>query len=359
MEAAGHVYDILSFDFAKAFDRVQHSQVISSAADLGIEGRALTWLSSFISGRTFQVRIGNALYDLATVQSGVIQGSTLGPILYNISINPLLRKLALSSQGFAADLKFVTDVLAHSRNRMQQEVDNISLWADEHCTLLLIKKCTVLHCGRQQPNSDYTIHHVVMKRVDVLSDLSVIRSCNITFTEHCHNAVAKVSKISGLIRHVFRSRHRKILWPAFTHYLLAILSYCSPVWNLRLKRDITAIESVQRKSSKKILGLSNLSYNGRLHHLHTLSLINRRTLNDLVTSFKYLHGLLDCNLSNVGFVLASASTRGQGTRLFRRRLINAVAANRFSHRAATTWNNLPFDCLKNNSLNILKKMVLN
>ena len=191
-----------------------------------------------------------------------------------------------------------------------------------------------------------------MKRVDVFSDLGVIRSCNGTFTEHCRNAVAKASKISGLIRHVFRSGHRKLLWPAFTHYVLPILSYCSPVWNPRLKRDITAIESVQRKFSKEILELSNLFYSDRLHQLHVLSLTNRRTLADLVTSFNYLHRLFDCNPGDVGLALASASTRGQGTRLFRRRPINAVAANRFSHRAATSWNNLPFDCLKNYSLNI-------
>ena len=192
-----------------------------------------------------------------------------------------------------------------------------------------------------------------------MSDLGVIRSCDGTFTEHCRNAVAKASKISGLIRHVFRSGHRKLLWPAFTHYVLPILSYCSPVWNPRLKSNITAIESVLRKFIKKILGLSNLSYSDRLHQLHALSLTNRRTLTDLVTSFKYLHGTLDCNPSDVELALASASTRGQGTRLFRRRPINAVAANRFSHRAATTWNNLLFDCLKNNSLNIFKKKVLN
>ena len=125
------------------------------------------------------------------------------------------------------------------------------------------------------------------------------------------------------------------------------------------KRDITAIESVQRKFSKKILGLNNLSYSDRLHHLHALSLTNRRTLTDLVTSFKCLNGLLDRDSSDVGFALASTSTRGQDMRLFRRHHINAVAANRFSHRAATTWDNLPFDCLKNNSLKIFKKTVLN
>ena len=180
---------------------MQHCHVISSAADLGIEGRALKWLSSFLSGRTFHLCIGNALSDLATVQSGVIQGSTLGAILYKILINSLLRKLTLPSQGFADDRTFVADVIAHWRYRIQQEVDTFSLWTDKHCMPLSIEKCTVLHCGSHQPNNDYAIHNVVMKRVDVLSDLGVIRSCNGTFIEHCRNAGAKASRISGLIRH--------------------------------------------------------------------------------------------------------------------------------------------------------------
>ena len=120
--------------------------------------------------------------------------------------------------------------------------------------------------------------------------------------------------------------------------MLPILSYCSPVWSPRLKRDIIVIESVQRKFSKKILGLSNLSFSDWLHQLHAVSLTNRRTLTDLVTTFKYLHGLLTSNPSDVG----------QVTHLCCRRPKNADAANRFSHRAATTWKNLPFDCLKNN-----------
>ena len=40
MGAAGYAYDT-NLRFTKVFDRVQHCHVISSAADLGIDGRAL------------------------------------------------------------------------------------------------------------------------------------------------------------------------------------------------------------------------------------------------------------------------------------------------------------------------------
>ena len=157
MEATGHEYIILTFDFTEAFDKVQHSHVISSAADLSIEGRALKWLSSFLSGRTFQVRIGNTLSELATVESGVIQGSTLGPILYKISIISLLRKLTLPSQGFTDDLKFVADVIAHSRYRIS-------------------RRLTLLACGQTNIVCRYQLKNVRSFIADVTSQTMITQS---------------------------------------------------------------------------------------------------------------------------------------------------------------------------------------
>jgi ribonuclease P/MRP protein subunit RPP40 len=108
-----HPYDILSFDFAKAFDKAPHKLVISSLAQHGIEGKALDWLVSFLTGRTFRVRVGECYSRAADVSSGVIQGSILGPILY-LFIDSLLRKLKLPTLAFADDVKIIADVTAYS-----------------------------------------------------------------------------------------------------------------------------------------------------------------------------------------------------------------------------------------------------
>ena len=351
----GHPYDIISFDFAKAFDKAPHDKVVNAIAALGIKGRALEWLSSFLAGRTFSVRVGDSLSPTADVTSGVIQGSTLGPVLYDIFIDSLLRKIKLPSQAFADDFKFIADVIAQPRVVIQAEVDTIVTWADDHGTPLSIDKCSVLHCGKNQPNNDYYIKSVALKSVDRVVDLGVERSADATYSAHCARVVAKATRVCGMIRHVFRTNNRKLLWPAFISYVLPILTYCSPVWSPFLVRDITAIEKVQRRYTKKISGLSHLSYNDRLRELHALSLSQRRQYTDMVTTYKYLHGLTDCAASDVGLELATAPTRGRGLRLFQHRPINRVCANLFPYRATSSWNKLPMSVINAASLASFKR----
>ena len=128
-----------------------HRYVIEAATSFGICGKALEWLSSFLTCCTFRVRVGDALSVSVDVTSGVIQGFTLGPALYDIFIDSLLRKITLPSQAFADDFKFIADVITHSKDIIQNEINIVDEWADERGTPLSIEKCCVLHCGPAQP----------------------------------------------------------------------------------------------------------------------------------------------------------------------------------------------------------------
>ena len=132
-----------------------------------------------------------------------------------------------------------------------------------------------------------------------------------------------------MIRHIFPSGHQNLLWPAFQIYVLPILLYCSPLWSPFLKRDIDAVEVVQRAFTKRIYGCKNLPYNDRLHELGALTLSNRRKLTDLVTVYKYLHGLINCLPSDVGLETATSSTRGCDIRLKQKHPVNCSCANLF------------------------------
>ena len=45
--AGGHCYDIISFDFLKAFDKAPHSHVIRKLAALGIDEKTFGWFANF------------------------------------------------------------------------------------------------------------------------------------------------------------------------------------------------------------------------------------------------------------------------------------------------------------------------
>ena len=166
------------------------------------------------------MRVSDALSVPADVTSGVIQGSTLGPALYGIFIDSLLRKIAHPSQAFADDFKFIADVITHSEDIIQNEINIVVHWADERGTPLSIEKCCVLYCGPVQTYNAYHIKSTIIKATDAITDLGIKRSCDGSSSEHCNNMILKATRICGMIRHIFPSGHRNLLWPAFQLYVL-------------------------------------------------------------------------------------------------------------------------------------------
>jgi hypothetical protein len=125
-----HPYDILSFDFAKAFDKAPHKLVISSLAQHGIDGKVQDWLVSFLTGCTFCVRVGECYSRAANVSSGVIQGSTLGPVLYDLFIDSLFAKAQTGLLlAFADDVKIVADVATYPVSVVQSDINTLADWA--------------------------------------------------------------------------------------------------------------------------------------------------------------------------------------------------------------------------------------
>ena len=151
----------------------------------------------------------------------------------------------LPSQCYADDLKFLADVSVHSSEIVQNEISIVASWVDEKGVPLSLEKCSVLHCGPHQPSHVYYIKSTQIDNIDSIKDLGVKRSSDSTYSANCNHIIAKVKRACGTMTRAFRSGHRKLLWPPFTTYVLPIMTYCSPVWSLYFKSDITALESVQ------------------------------------------------------------------------------------------------------------------
>ena len=76
-------------DISKVFDCIPHDLIIAKVSAYNFSDEALSYIYSYLTNRRQYVRINNTHSQLKTIISGVPQGSILGPILFNLSINDL------------------------------------------------------------------------------------------------------------------------------------------------------------------------------------------------------------------------------------------------------------------------------
>ena len=76
------------------------------------------------------------------------------------------------------------------------------------------------------------------------------------------------------------------------------LEYANQVWAPHLRKDITALENVQRRATRQIPGFKELSYQERLSRLKLPTLSYRRVRGDMIEMYKILTGKYDTRVSN-------------------------------------------------------------
>lgn len=318
---SGKQVDVIYTDYSKAFDKINHSILISKLQNVGICGDLLRWFISYLEKRSQAVVINNYISAWVPIPSGVPQGSLLGPLLFIIFINDITKCFQFSRLlCFADDMKIFMKVASiNDAKLMQSDLDRLCHYCLLNKLDLNPTKCHVVTYTRKinQIAYKYKLNEHELIKLNSTRDLGIVHDSKLTFDEHVNSIVTKASKMLGFVmrnsQHFRKAKTIKILYCTFVR---SHLEYASQVWNPRYNIYIERIERIQRKFIKYLCFKLNIAYNSnnydnlcKKHHL--LPLYLRREVSDIIYYLKIVKGLVDCPelLSKVGFNAQRISLR--------------------------------------------------
>ena len=107
--------------------------------------------------------------------------------------------------------------------------------------------------GKRNPNNSYTIRKPDGTRVELQSsmgerDLGVKVDNELAFSEHIRATTAKANSVIGMLKNAFVCRDVDIWIKLYVSLVRPHLEYAVSVWKPRLRRDINALERVQKRA---------------------------------------------------------------------------------------------------------------
>ena len=120
----GHPVDVIYLDYRKAFDSVPFERLLKKLHAYGVRGKVLLWIREFLRDRSQRVVLADAKSDMATITSGIPQGSVLGPMLFLIYVNDLPEEVLSTLKLFADDTKLYCEIQNdHDKEVLQNDLN--------------------------------------------------------------------------------------------------------------------------------------------------------------------------------------------------------------------------------------------
>lgn len=338
----GNCVDIAYLDCEKAFDRVPHHRLNLKLEAMGIGGKILKWIDSFLNDRLHRVTIRDSYSDWLPMKSGVPQGSVLGPVLFLIYINDLVTNLESSASLFADDAKIYKTIESETDvETLRRDMAKLDEWCGKWLLSFNTSKCKVMHIGHNNRRNAYQLDGVTLEKSNEEKDLGIIISSDLKSTKHVAKITAKANSRLGIIKRNFSVLNKEILLPLYLSLVRPILDFGVQCWSPYMVKDIQALEKIQRRATKLVPDLHALPYIERCKHLGLQTLSDRRKRGDMIETYKILHGLE--GIPDTQFFQRNTNhLRGHSLKLSKpTHWRTTLKGNWFPVRVVNHWNALP------------------
>jgi hypothetical protein len=351
---------LVLLDLSAAFDTVDHSILVERLhRSFGIEGSALQWFESYLTGRSQCVRCGSSSSQPTTLECGVPQGSVLGPILfvlYTADLQAIIQQHRLVPHLYADDTQVYASCppgnVQHLSRQLAECVSDVGTWMRNNRLQLNVDKTELMWFTTPRRLSQLPRGSIVLGDYDVLPsssarNLGVFLDASLSMQRHIDLVVSRCFAALRQLRSIRRYVSSTVFKSLVTSLVLTRLDYCNSALINLPATQTRRLQSVQNAAARLVFNMRRTDHvTDALICLHWLRVAERIKFKVAVLAYKSIHKQSPSYLAN--FTLTSLSSYRAGLRSSSssqlrvpRYKLSTVGDRAFPVAGAEVWNSLP------------------
>jgi hypothetical protein len=221
-----------------------------------VDMKVVIWIREYLFNRSQRVKVDGAFSDELIVNSGVPQGSVLGPLLFLVYINDIAQSIRCSIRLYADDIIIYQPIkTVYDCTLLQDSINAACEWVLRNNMKLNIKKTQCITFKNNPSGTiefSYSIQNQQLSKTNSCTYLGVICNSRLSWTEHINSIASRANRnlhfvMRNLKKGTVAARER-----AYFTIIRPLLEYCSSIWSPHLATEVMILDRIQKRAIRLV-----------------------------------------------------------------------------------------------------------
>ena len=248
------------FDLSKAFERARRLPLLEALINVGIKGKLLAILDSWISNRSAYVKLQGIKSNTHGLQCGVPQGSILSPIVFNVLVHVLINNVE-PVKGVQV-ITYADDIVAIANQSqpyqsIQKYINQLQQSASKLGFMFAPNKTAAMAFHSRSAVQPLYINDIPIQFRKTYKYLGILIDRKLSFMPYACYIKDKIATRFNILRILggITRADTHLIRKLFIAIIQPIIEYAAPVLIMANKSAIETIERAQRKALRLVLNL--------------------------------------------------------------------------------------------------------